>query len=333
MEEQDMTLDECIKEIRRLEHHDERNKQLYAALGHHDDPPYNKWVATWLIKCIRKGFKESYKADILLASFALLEGYTLQDTIEERLYRYVDESTYLERYPIKDTKQCSDSGKSQKDIIITKITRNERNYLRELITFIEDNVNTKCSVTHLERYGEEHKNKKGVVIAYSPKLQQISHPRCSRQNPKTEAGEPVDKSEMTIEVLQLMACAMQNIPKMFSELAKDKLDIVHEILLQPPEEQNNETTQEQYTKIIKIMQAVMGIAFFLIVCTKIVPIDNQENKENVVGQAPPPTECRPISPENTDEIGGKFELAHSILKQIIFLQNEICQEENDEEVY
>lgn len=331
-----------IKIIRKSEKHDLYDIELYKSLGLSGEPPYGEWVATWILKCIKQCFSADLdKQDILLASFALLKGYTLKyTTIQKRLLRYIHDSNYLKRYPSKSHRRIELieqdlDAKDELEDIRNKIERMERMCVDELIAYIRNISDLEEHITDLKDYGKSYKKQIAgrTVTCYSPKLQQINNPKRSRQNPKTKAGEQVGKPEMIIKILQLMACTMQDIPKKLSELPNDKWDSVNKILFQSPEEQNDETVQEQYRKIIKIIQLVMGIAFFFIVCTKVAPINNQENKKTVVGQAQPSAECFLMPSEDTDEVDSKFEFAYSILKQIIFLKNEACQEEYDEETY
>lgn len=91
-----------ISEIRTSSNdYDDMGVELYRAvcrdIEKKKDPPYTKWVATWILKCIRECFGKSVQADVLLASFALLPGYELKKSNRHaRLCKYLLNSNYTQ---------------------------------------------------------------------------------------------------------------------------------------------------------------------------------------------------------------------------------------------
>ena len=184
-EEKEETVASYIKKIRKSDHHDNVGHGLYALMCHNDTPPYSMWVATWLIKCIRECFNVSYETDILLASFALLPGYTLVNTdIEKRLEKYVEDSDYLSKYPSKSGRSIEEimndpNSKEEFDSIKEKIGRKERSLVNKLVEYIEDILDPKNHIEDLADYGtlERHGTKK----FYKPKPQKLCFPKTEKQ--------------------------------------------------------------------------------------------------------------------------------------------------------
>lgn len=174
-----------IKQIRKSADYDEVSIELYSKMCVcYTDPPYDKWVATWILKCIDEVFGRSIEADIVRASFALLPGYVLlETTIQQRLERYLDESSYLLRYPSPskrtlDEIKADPNGQAELKKIKRKLTRKDSDCLNELIKYIE-NIDLPEIVKHLsdlENYGDLASvpgDKKG----YEPKLEGLYYPK------------------------------------------------------------------------------------------------------------------------------------------------------------
>ena len=132
-----------IKQIRKSNAHDDVSTDLYWALECKGDPPYSKWVATWILKCIRECFENKIEADILLASFALLpEYYLVGRTVKNRLWQYIYDSNYLTIYPSESGCRIEDIH-DEKEIrnIEQKIEKKERKCVEELIVYIKNIIN------------------------------------------------------------------------------------------------------------------------------------------------------------------------------------------------
>lgn len=143
-----------IKLIRSSEYHDEFSHEIYATLCHEGESPYSEWVATWLLKCIRKKFKRTLHDDIMLASFALLPGYELngKDGLKYRLAKYLEESIYLEVYPT-ESYQKSITGTEESLLVMKELENREQEILNRLIQYIEDLPEPRKHIADLGYFG------------------------------------------------------------------------------------------------------------------------------------------------------------------------------------
>lgn len=140
--------------IRSSEYHDEFSHEIYAALCYEGESPYSEWVATWLLKCIRKKFKRTLHDDIMLASFALLPGYELngKDGLKYRLAKYLEESIYLEVYPT-ESYQKSITGTEESLLVMKELENREQEILNRLIQYIEDLPEPRKHIADLGYFG------------------------------------------------------------------------------------------------------------------------------------------------------------------------------------
>lgn len=127
-----------VTKIRFSEHHDDVAEGLYKALCGQGKSPYDKWVATWILKCIRKKFKKTIHDDIMLAAFALLPGYELdgKDGLEQRLSKYLEQSEYLEIYPCESYRK-NITGTEESIQVMAELKELEMKITNRLIQYIE----------------------------------------------------------------------------------------------------------------------------------------------------------------------------------------------------
>lgn len=153
-----------IESIRFSEHHDDVAEKLYEALCGQGEPPYNKWVATWILKCIREGFDHTLDAEIMLASFALLDECDLKLDYKRRLVYFLNNSNYYE------TRYGAYSHRLGKSIIfrrsfitllpsevtevLKKLMEDERALIDELVVYIKDIEDPQRDIKELNGYGK-----------------------------------------------------------------------------------------------------------------------------------------------------------------------------------
>lgn len=194
-----------IKKIRRSNAHDDVSTELYWALECKGDPPYSKWVATWILKCIRECFENKIEADILLASFALLPGYYLAGhTLRDRLWQYIDDSDYLTIYPSESGRRIEDiHDKKEINKIEEKIQKKERACVEELIVYIKDIINPATHIEELNEYGhKEMLSNKKIAFKPDPEHIKLSYPKQKDNNlqpigdtdPHSKSGQDEDTS-------------------------------------------------------------------------------------------------------------------------------------------
>ena len=168
-------ISKLIMGIRLSDDHDNVGSDLYYELCNGSgNPPYHKWVATWILKCIREKFQTSTKADILLASFALFPGYSLKNTtIQDRLQKYLheNESRYSKRLKKLLDNDTSDLYATEKDII-NALIRMENLCVNELIEYILTIPSLPKHTEDLGEYGNLTVLSDGKII-YKPKLEKL----------------------------------------------------------------------------------------------------------------------------------------------------------------
>lgn len=176
-----------IKRIRKSADYDNVSIELYAAMMCNDkaDPPYSKWVATWILKCIKETFpSDPYKQDIMRASFALLPEYDLMGTtIQQRLERYLGESSYLVKYPSPskrtlDEIKADPDGKNELDAINARLKKMDGICLGKLISYIEniDLSEVEAHLHNLSNYGKPV-TLPGGKKGYDPMLEGLYYPK------------------------------------------------------------------------------------------------------------------------------------------------------------
>lgn len=196
-----------IKEIRKSNAHDDVSTELYWALECKGDPPYSKWVATWILKCIRECFENKVEADILLASFALLPGYYLAGhTLKDRLWQYIDNSDYLTIYPSESGCRIEDiHDKKEINRIEEKIQKKERACVEELIVYIKDIINPATHIEELNEYGhKEMLSNKKIAFKPDPEHIKLSYPKQKDNNlqptgdtdPHSKSGQDEETSSL-----------------------------------------------------------------------------------------------------------------------------------------
>lgn len=158
-----------IKAIQTSSDYDEYGDELYEALCGPGNPPYSKWVATWLIKCIRESFGESIDANILYASFALFKGYELgMMDINARLNKYCRESNYLDNSSYFFEKLIKRSNLKK------KLREYEQGLTNSLIEYIMGIPTPKEHIASLNGFGEKIMIPNGR-ICYKPIRPEIKY--------------------------------------------------------------------------------------------------------------------------------------------------------------
>lgn len=154
---------ECLTRITKSFDYDAAGWDIYSIKCPGEKQPYDEWMRTWLIKCIKECFKDDpVKMDIMLAHFALLPGFTLHMPIKDRLMKYVEISGYLARYP-SDSRRPLDEIRNDPDedrkkdelaAIEKKITRMQRDLVEQLAQYIEKLTSPAEHIADLKEYGE-----------------------------------------------------------------------------------------------------------------------------------------------------------------------------------
>lgn len=168
------TVDSYLQTIQVSDKYDDVSEGLYYKLCRPKaDPPYDEWVATWLIKCINEKFSETLDADILHVSFALLPEYELAGTsVEERLEQYLNNSIYpalASHGKYRDIDDIEDD--EQIEEIKEELRKSERQRLHELVRYVNQLGEPVEHINNLDKYGElkEYDGKK-IYKPYALKL-------------------------------------------------------------------------------------------------------------------------------------------------------------------
>ncbi len=167
---------DCIESIRMSEHHDDVAVKLYEALCGESDPPYNKWVATWIVKCICKSTSwPSFERDILFASFALLPDYQLNkddpEALKRRLHRYLNESDYLTLYPSKSGLPFVEIlDQDERGQILKELEKDEQLCVDDLVEYVKKISNPKKHIRKLKKYGKFDEQSNSFFLAKPPKM-------------------------------------------------------------------------------------------------------------------------------------------------------------------
>lgn len=170
--------DEIAKYIRKTQtasYHDEFSHEIYAALCHEGESPYSEWVATWLLKCIKKKFKGcNAKQDLMNASFALLVGYELdinnEDQLRCRLHRYLNQSGFaklIEKNPDPQKRFYSEITDNQlREQVLDIALKYELSYFAELMGYIKTIRTPEKHIKKLDKFGRY--NADYSAYAYKP---------------------------------------------------------------------------------------------------------------------------------------------------------------------
>lgn len=170
--------DEIAKYIAKTQtasYHDEFSHEIYAALCHEGESPYSEWVATWLLKCIKKKFKGcNAKQDLMNASFALLVGYELdinnEDQLRCRLHRYLNQSGFaklIEKNPDPQKRFYSEITDNQlREQVLDIALKYELSYFAELMGYIKTIRTPEKHIKKLDKFGRY--NADYSAYAYKP---------------------------------------------------------------------------------------------------------------------------------------------------------------------
>lgn len=170
--------DEIAKYISKTQtasYHDEFSHEIYAALCHEGESPYSEWVATWLLKCIKKKFKGcNAKQDLMNASFALLVGYELdinnEDQLRCRLHRYLNQSGFaklIEKNPDPQKRFYSEITDNQlREQVLDIALKYELSYFAELMGYIKTIRTPEKHIKKLDKFGRY--NADYSAYAYKP---------------------------------------------------------------------------------------------------------------------------------------------------------------------
>lgn len=228
-------IDKLIRKIRTSDNHDDVSIELYATMMFNAKakPPYHKWVATWILKCIKETFpSEPYKQDIMCVSFALLPEYPLKDTtIQQRLEQYLQETSCASKEPCSlecDCDEINANSDKQEELkkSINNIVRMNTSCIQELINHIEniDLSEVEAHLHNLSDYGEPitlSDGKKGFV----PKLEGLYYPKrkCIADSSESEQKKPqnITGSEPLGDLLNEQQAISPNIIENYTEITKD----------------------------------------------------------------------------------------------------------------
>lgn len=189
---------DCLNSIRlSSEPYDDIAKDLYKALCDEDELPYDKWVETWLIKCIQEKFQDTIDKDIMLASFALAPDYALdsEDGLKGRMNEYLLKSIYYDTHPCESRKPIGyilGMGKDEERQIKAKLEEREKKLFSELVEYIKNIENCHEHIKKLENYGT------GKHHSYSPTPQKILF---SRENIESSQKIQKERKEIVIFVV------------------------------------------------------------------------------------------------------------------------------------
>lgn len=166
---EERSVSDCLNAIQlSSESYDDVAKDLYYALCGQAAPPYDKWVETWLIKCIQEKFRNTIDRDIMLTSFALAPQYELDSGVrlKNRIKHYLCKSIYVDTHPSKSRlpfydiidKNEEEQVKAELEIRIQKLTN-------ELIEYIMKEIPDRMEhIKDLKKYG------KPTIGGFDPKL-------------------------------------------------------------------------------------------------------------------------------------------------------------------